>query len=246
MKATVLASGSKGNASLLITNKVIMIDAGMNLKYIQKNLLELGINKLDAILLTHTHDDHILGLAGLIKKYDPTIFLSTTMYNQIKNKIALSNYVIVDELFKIDNLEVTIVKLSHDIEEVYSYIFKEEDKELVYITDTGYINSRYDYYFTNKNAYIIESNYDVDMLMNGKYPHHLKRRILSDKGHLSNVDTQRYLDKYIGDKTKTVMFVHLSENNNSEEKLLADLKRKDNIKYIVSKQNMRTELIEID
>jgi phosphoribosyl 1,2-cyclic phosphodiesterase len=182
MKATVLASGSKGNASLLITNKVIMIDAGMNLKYIQKNLLELGINKLDAILLTHTHDDHILGLAGLIKKYDPTIFLSTTMYNQIKNKIVLSNYVIVDELFKIDNLEVTIVKLSHDIEEVYSYIFKEEDKELVYITDTGYINSRYDYYFTNKNAYIIESNYDVDMLMNGKYPHHLKRRILSDKG----------------------------------------------------------------
>ena len=73
MKVAVLASGSKGNASLLITNKVIMIDAGMNLKYIQKNLLELGINQIDAILLTHTHDDHILGLVALIKKYDPIL-----------------------------------------------------------------------------------------------------------------------------------------------------------------------------
>jgi phosphoribosyl 1,2-cyclic phosphodiesterase len=248
MKISVLASGSKGNCSLIITNKVILIDAGMNLKYINKQLKELGINHIDAILLTHTHDDHIIGLPQLIKKYNPTIFLSDSMYFQIKDRMPISNYVIIEDSFAIDHLKVTAVKLSHDSEEVNAYVFNENGKEMVYITDTGYINSRYNYYFTNKSTYIIESNYDVDMLMNGRYPHHLKRRILSDKGHLSNVDTARYLKKFVGDNTKKVILIHLSENNNNPDKVSEIMKTTlaNNIKYIVSSQNERTELIEID
>jgi phosphoribosyl 1,2-cyclic phosphodiesterase len=251
MKISVLGTGSKGNSTLIITkNETILIDAGLTFKYINEQLKKYNVNKIDKVILTHTHDDHTYALPQLIKKFNPIIMLSETMHSQIKNIFISENYFVIDKPFIIDNIHFTYVRLSHDSEEVFAYIIKEEDNEVVYITDTGYINARYHGMFQNKTFYIIESNYDVDMLMNGRYPHHLKRRILSDKGHLSNEDTCKYLSKYIGDKTLGIIFTHLSENNNSYERVIetANTILKDKLpKYvIVSSQTESTELINLD
>ena len=99
--------------------------------------------------------------------------------------------------------------------------------------------------------YIIESNHDIEKLMNGKYPYYLKQRILSDEGHLSNKDCSYYLKTFIGNLTTNIILIHLSEENNSEElaynelkKVLTEIKRTD-INIIISKQKERTDLIEI-
>ena len=122
---------------------------------------------------------------------------------------------------------------------------------MVYITDTGYINSRYFDILSNKNLYVLESNHDVLMLKNGPYPYFLQQRVLSDKGHLSNEQASNYLCKFIGKDTKTIVLAHLSEKNNSEEKALETLNnslKEKNIDFnniLIAKQNEPTEVIEV-
>ena len=143
------------------------------------------------------------------------------------------------------------VKTSHDASDSVGYILKYQQKKIVYITDTGYINKRYDEILKNADIYIMESNHDVQMLQNGKYPFELRKRILGDKGHLSNEDASKYLCKYIGPKTKYIFLAHLSEENNKEEIALETLKKKlstyqiDFNNIIVAKQNEMTKEIVI-
>ena len=250
MITSVLASGSKGNSTfLLVDDKVILIDVGMTCAYIEDNLKELNINKIDFVILTHTHADHIGGLKVIIKKYNPVVYLSLKMYKELEFK--LNNYCLIDGDFNINDLHVEVFKTSHDVEESNGYIFNYNGKSIVYITDTGYINVKYHEKLKNKNIYIIESNHDIEKLMNGKYPYHLKQRILSDVGHLSNKDCSYYLKTFIGPNTNNIVLIHLSEENNTEElaynelnKILEEINRND-INVIISKQKERTELIEL-
>ena len=121
----------------------------------------------------------------------------------------------------------------------------------VYVTDTGYINEKYFSLLQNRNLYVFESNHDIEMLLNGKYPYHLKQRILSDKGHLSNVDSAYYLSKFIGKNTTTVILAHLSDDNNTYDVALDTLKKelkRNNIKIkniLIAKQKQRTDLIKL-
>ena len=123
---------------------------------------------------------------------------------------------------------------------------------MVNITDTGYINEKYFKILSDKDIYVFESNHDVEMLMNNPhYPHHIKNRIMGDKGHLSNKDSAYYLARLIGKKTKKIILAHLSEQNNTAElalKTLQDTLRKRDIGFdniICAEQNKQTELIEI-
>ena len=122
---------------------------------------------------------------------------------------------------------------------------------MVYITDTGYLNSKYFDLLSNKDLYVLESNHDVLMLKNGPYPYFLQQRVLGDKGHLSNEQCSNYLCKFIGDNTKTIVLAHLSEKNNTEEKALETLnnKLKENNKKVenifVARQNEPTMVIEV-
>ena len=250
MKISVLASGSKGNSTLLLINdKVILIDAGMTCAYVEEQMKDLNINKIDFVILTHTHADHIGGLKVIIKKYNPVVYLTLNMYHELD--IRLDNYVIIQGDFNINELNVEVFKTSHDVLESNGYIFNYEDKSIVYITDTGYINVKYHEKLKNKNIYIIESNHDIEKLMNGKYPYHLKQRILSDEGHLSNKDCSYYLKTFIGANTSNIILIHLSEENNTEFLALNELKNvlneinRNDINVIISKQKERTELIEL-
>ena len=252
MKICVLSSGSKGNTTYIETkNTKILVDAGNSSKYIMKKLIELNINptEIDAILITHTHVDHIKGLPVLLKKINPCIYISKKMLPHME---YLENYVIIDcEEFKIKDLQINVIKTSHDTEESLGYIINDENKSVVYITDTGYINRKYFDILKNRDVYIMESNHDVEMLNNGPYPFELRQRILSDKGHLSNYDSAKYLSQFIGDKTKYILLAHLSEENNTKEcaynTLMSRLnKEKIEVKnIIITSQNKETELINI-
>ena len=163
----------------------------------------------------------------------------------------VENYQYLNNENIIDDVTINIIKTSHDASDSVGYILKYQQKKIVYITDTGYINKRYDEILKNADIYIMESNHDVQMLQNGKYPFELRKRILGDKGHLSNEDASKYLCKYIGPKTKYIFLAHLSEENNKEEIALETLKKKlttyqiDFNNIIVAKQNEMTKEIVI-
>ncbi len=247
MKISILASGSKGNCTYIETNSTkTLIDVGMSNLYIEKKLISLGINPNDInnVFITHPHVDHIAGLKVFIKKHNPTVYLTEKMYQELKSNIR--KYVIIEDKIIIDDLIIDYFKTSHDAIDSVGYIFKNNDKEFVYVTDTGYISSKNLKKITNKDFYAFESNHDVNLLMNNPhYPYQIKQRILGDKGHLSNNQCREYLKKIIGDRTKYVILAHLSEQNNDKELALNNLKDIKNIKIMIAMQNENTELIEI-
>lgn len=252
MKVIVLSSGSKGNTTYIETKETkILIDAGNTCKYILEKLNNYNIEpgSIDAIFVTHTHIDHIKGLPVLTKKINPCVYITEKMYPYLE---YLENYYIIDkETITIKDMSIEIIKTSHDTEDSVGYIISEEDKSIVYITDTGYINQKYFDTLKNKDIYIMESNHDIEMLNNSSYPFATRQRILSDKGHLSNYDSAKYLSKFIGNKTKYILLAHLSEENNTEDlayntlvnRLEQEKIKVDNI--IITKQNKETEFINI-
>lgn len=247
MKVVVLSSGSKGNTTYVEEkNTKILIDLGVSLTYIEEKLkdLETDPKEINYILITHTHSDHIMGLNKFINKYKTKLLISPNMENEIRKNIINPNITHFKKEMILDDVALKVIKNSHDSE---SYGFIINDK-LVYITDTGYINSKHFPLLTQKEMYIIESNHDIEMLMNGKYPHYLKQRILSDKGHLSNKDCSYYLSQFVGNNTKNIVLAHLSEENNTPEIALSELNSKIKSKKIikvVATQNKPTEVFEI-
>ena len=253
MRIKVIASGSKGNSTLIESgNTRILIDAGINYSRIKDTLESINVEmeSLDGIIISHTHSDHIGGLAALIKKTGLPVFIKEELYPEIKKIVKDDNIIIVEEdKTTIGNLDIEYISLSHDVPS-FGFIINDEKSKILYMTDTGYINRRYYSKLENLDAYIIESNHDEKMLMEGPYPYILKQRVISDKGHLSNRYTGKFLDKTIGDKTKVVVLAHISENNNTEE--LAVEQVKDELKnnnylcnIVVAKQHIDTEMVEI-
>lgn len=251
MKVSVLSSGSKGNTTYIESNNAkILIDLGNTSKYVKEKLEDLGVfpGDIDAILITHTHVDHIGGLKIFAKKYNIPVYITEVMHKTLD---YIDNYKLLEDEFDIKDIHVTTIKTSHDAPDSRGYIISSENKSIVYITDTGYINSKYFNKLKNKNAYIFESNHDVEKLINGKYPKWLQNRILSDVGHLSNKASAFYLTKFIGNDTKNVILAHLSKENNSDELALDTLFKTFNEydidfkNVIIAHQDIQTGLIEI-
>ena len=252
MRIAVLSSGSKGNTTYIETAKSkILLDCGNSSRYILTALEEFNINpqKIDAIFITHVHSDHIKGLQSLLKKINPKIYMTKEMYPYVD---YVTNYEFInDDVINFKDIKIEVIKTSHDTESSVGYIINNNDRSVVYVTDTGYINRKYYEVLSNRNLYIFESNHDIEMLNNGSYPFELRKRILSDKGHLSNYDSAKYLAKFIGPNTKTIILAHLSEENNTETLAMETLKerlKKEHIDFeniLIAKQNKKTELIEI-
>ncbi len=226
MKIINLASGSNGNCTLLSVNgKNFLIDVGITYANFLKRIkeAEIYINKIDGIFITHEHSDHVSGLQSFLKNTETFCYLTRGTYTGIKfdlEKYATFGRIrVVEPLQKYIDNEVIIVTfaLSHDANDPVGYIFACEDKKVAFITDTGYINKKYFKILSNMDAYFIEANHDIDMLMNSNRHWSLKQRIISDNGHLSNLQTAEVLKNIIGNKTKKIILAHLSPECNEKE-----------------------------
>lgn len=243
MKITVISSGSKGNATLVETNKYnILIDAGISKKNAEARL-NRDFPKIDILIITHIHTDHTKGLKSFLKNSDPIILTTSEEVSQLTSaKLTMQN------ILEKEDLKIELFPLSHDVP-CTGIIITNNNKELVYITDTGYLKESTLTKISDKDCYIIESNHNIKKLMECSYPFSIKQRILGDNGHLSNETTAKYLEKIITTRTKNIILAHLSEENNTEELALQAMdkimKSNPNITLEVAKQNECLETIEV-
>lgn len=252
MKIKVIESGSKGNCTIILLDYIkLIIDIGISYKKLINSLddLNININEITGLLITHNHKDHINGLSTLLKKTNINIFIPKEMYKSLKSEIpelTEDRCIFIDDEDKILDVNLKLIHTSHDAPFSIGYDIIYKDKELVYITDTGYLNRKILNNIKNKDIYIIESNHDEKLLMDGPYPRFLKERVISDYGHLSNNTTAKYLQKVIGDRTKYIVLAHLSETNNTEELALSTIKELiKNKEIIIATQKEGTPLIEV-
>lgn len=251
MKFKVIASGSKGNCTIVLCdNTNLIIDMGISYLTLKKSLEEnsLSFTDFSGILITHCHADHIKGLSSLLKHTKLNVYIPKEMYESLKEYVSKDRCIFIEDIFSIDKVNIELIHTSHDVPYSVGFIINYLDKNLVYVTDTGYINRKYLNKMIDKTAYVIESNHDEIMLMNGPYPRFLKERVISDKGHLSNKTTAKYLKKLIGKSTKIVVLAHLSENNNTEDKALEAMKEEkldELVKIEIAKQYEETKMFKI-
>ncbi len=223
MKIVVLASGSEGNSTFIKDEDTrILFDLGKNNKYITDKLKEVEENPKDinAIIISHTHVDHVSALKVFIKANHPNIYITEKMLKDLDFLKGYENLILYDKDFYINNLKITTIPSSHDVSDGRNFIVDNGKEKVVYLTDTGYLNRKYFSLLEHADYYLMESNHDIEMLMEGPYPKHLKQRILGSLGHLSNKDSSFYLTKLVGENTKKIILMHLSETNNTEEKAL--------------------------
>ena len=208
----IIASGSKGNATLVFSHDtIILIDMGIPLKDVQEELskYQKTIKDIDAILITHNHSDHYRN----IKSFSPK-----KMY-ALEGTVpgSLSNVIELFEKVKIKDVEFFAFKTNHDASNPCGYHLKDDEDELTYMTDTGIYLSENTPHISNPDYLIIESNHDVSMELRTHRPMELIQRIMSDHGHLCNEDSAFAALEIIGEKTKEIVLAHLSEEANSPE-----------------------------
>ncbi|ASS94619.1 MBL fold metallo-hydrolase [Peribacillus simplex] len=225
MHFSVLASGSTGNAFFVETeDQSFLVDAGLSGKALEALFQDIGrdMSKLSGILVTHEHSDHIKGLGVVARKHKLPIYANAKTWNAMDRsigEIATDQKFIfeMEQVKTFGSLDIESFGVSHDAAEPMFYVFHHEDKKLVVITDTGYVSDRMKGIISNADAYVFESNHDVSMLRMGKYPWSIKRRILSDVGHVCNEDAALAMSEVAGDKTKRIYLAHLSLDNNMKD-----------------------------
>ena len=254
MRICVLSSGSKGNVTYMEANgKKVLLDAGRNYKYIKDKLLDIDVDikDIDYIIISHDHSDHISGLKTLISKTHATVIISLKQFQNIDDLKNYEHILTIDDELDLNGLKIQSIHSSHDAIDSRNFIFDDGHAKMAYITDTGYVNIRYFKYLRNLDIYLFESNHDIELLQHGPYPSWLKKRVLSDEGHLSNKLASFYLSKFIGSNTKKIILIHLSETNNLESIAMETINNAfldkgisfNNI--ICARQNEATEVIEV-
>ncbi|GGI95250.1 metallo-hydrolase [Alicyclobacillus cellulosilyticus] len=233
LEFTVLASGSSGNALYVQSGATrILIDAGLSGRELQRRLREVtgrGLDELDAVVLTHEHVDHVRGLNQILKWTSVPVYATAGTWHQMAAVAAewaasgRIRCVRAGEAWTLGAMTLTPFGVSHDAEEPVMYRIDAGGASLALVTDLGYVSDRVKDAVRGCGVYIFETNHDPEMLRSGRYPWRVKRRILGDKGHLSNEDAAVALAELVpsAQGRVQVFLAHLSEENNLPE--LAEL-----------------------
>lgn len=219
---TVLASGSTGNAVLVDTGETkLLVDAGLSAKKLEQLMEERGVSgqELNAIFVTHEHSDHIKGLGALSRKHQLPIYANQKTWEQLDKYIGTitdehKRFMETGTSVEFENIRIESYGISHDAAEPVGYILYQGSRKLSIATDLGYMSSKVKDKIGDSDALILETNHDIEMLRVGHYPWNIKRRILSDIGHLSNEVAGEALCDILTEKTKSVYMAHLSRDHN--------------------------------
>lgn len=226
MQVDLLCSGSKGNACLIQSGSTkILIDCGGTKRHLQSALLNCDTqpNQLDAVLITHSHSDHIRQLA--LFSHVPIYACCSLPIPKVKNQPIILDFHPVNcpQTLQIGDLKVLTIPTSHDSGPSMGFVISHQKEKLVYITDTGYLPADVFPLLQGADYYIFESNHDLEMLNQTNRPFWLKARIASDTGHLCNQDAARLLSHFVTSRTKHIILAHLSEEANCPKLALQTL-----------------------
>ncbi len=226
LKFCSLASGSSGNCQFVGSNDTkLLIDAGLTGKYITTALQSIDIDAktIDGILITHEHSDHIKGVGVLMRRFDIPLYVNEKTWEVMKDKIGsvegkdIRLFNTCDSFF-IGDIKVKPYNIFHDAIEPVGFSFVHNKSKISITTDSGCINDEIINEIKDSDLLVIESNHDVEMVKFGKYPWFLKKRILSDLGHLSNEAAGEIITQVVKDgNVKYVVLAHLSKENNFPE-----------------------------
>ena len=220
-----LYSGSSGNSLLVSTeNTNILIDAGVSSKKIETALNNLDVDpyKLNGILITHEHSDHIQGLGTFAKKFDLPVYVNQKTLDAMpkqKEKIAEKNINIIkiEEKFEINDLKIKPFSIPHDAANPCGFCIFKDNKKMSIATDIGHMTNDILKNLEDSLFVLLESNYDPEVLMYSKYPYPLKNRIRGPIGHLSNQDAGKTISCLLHSGLKQAMLGHLSKESNFPE-----------------------------
>jgi len=242
------SSGSSGNCYLVKTDKcAVLIDAGISARRIFKELerSDTPLGAVKALFLTHEHHDHVTGARVLLNKlHEAKVYASAGTLEGTKRRDSYKRLsfehdidedrqvsIAPDEAVKIGDITIRAFRTVHDAEEPYGYSISSGKKRVALVTDTGTFTEEMLENIADADVLVLEANHDTELLRSGSYPHYLKRRILSDHGHLSNNQTAEALIKLFSylNKKRVVLLAHLSGENNTpaiaESTVLAALSR---------------------
>jgi phosphoribosyl 1,2-cyclic phosphodiesterase len=217
----VLASGSTGNAALLATDRTrILVDAGLSMRELAKRLASIGedLERLDAILITHEHSDHVSGLPVLVrnKKIRAAIYMTRLTAPAIdwgENEPRLEPFQAGARL-RIGDIDVQSFGIPHDAIDPVGFAFEAHGVRIGLATDLGYIPESIKFHLRRTDLLLLEANHDLDMLKVGPYPWSVKQRVMSRVGHLSNHVMAEFLADDLDSCTNNLVLGHLSEQNN--------------------------------
>lgn len=221
MQITTLASGSTGNCALIRDGETrILLDAGISCKRIKEGLRQEGLEPqdLDGVLITHEHSDHVSGLRVLEKHYQIPVFATLPVIHELEamvtDCIIPFHEIETGTVFSVKDVLIRAFPVPHDAADCVGYRFSGESI-LGYATDTGCITEEIIAGLSGADIALIEANHDLQMLRTGPYPYYLKRRILSDYGHLSNESSAKLAGILHEQGTCHFILGHLSRNNNT-------------------------------
>lgn len=220
MRVASLGSGSRGNATLVQhEDTTLLVDNGFSLRQFTQRLLRFNIQpeEIDAVLLTHEHNDHSGGVAGLCASHNIPLWTAVGTARAALTPEFEFNTLVAGKAVEIGSLEVIPVTVPHDASEPLQFIFHQIDngKRLGILTDTGHITSHIVEAFGELNGLLLEFNYDPDMLESGPYPIALKQRVGGNHGHLSNLQSMELLRRIDTTGLGCLIAAHISEKNNT-------------------------------
>lgn len=218
MRLYSLGSGSSGNGFALVTDEVaLLIDCGTAIRSCQGAVRDLGIeHRLAGIVISHEHIDHVRAIPSILRKRDiPLVTTSGTFRGMRGNGVLHMQS--AGQRFAESGVEITFVGVSHDAAEPCGFVVDADGMRVAVFTDLGIVTEDVIDSLSSADIIVLESNYDRDMLLRGGYPAHLKRRIQSPVGHLSNDDCATALVAAVNDRTRAIWLAHLSHNNNTQQ-----------------------------
>lgn len=222
VRVCVLGSGSKGNSTWIATETTgLLVDAGFSRRETYSRLTSLGERPetCTAILISHEHTDHVNGLKRLAIDLCSPVYVTRATREAMAwdPKIRLCEYFSAGERFTIGDIEICPFSIPHDAADPVGFTFETQGLKIGLVTDLGYIPELVKQHVRGCHCLIFESNHDLEMLKIGPYPWHVKQRVMSRQGHLSNLATAEFLSEAFDGNAQVLVLAHLSETNNHPE-----------------------------